>query len=154
MDSSFRWNNFNTRKVTTWTIDKTGSDSAAYGELSDYATGQSSATASSPASDTSSTTGSFTLDAGSNVSGVDFDGYDSGRNVLLDSKDWQSYPPLNKDFWHKNTIDEARRQLNAANGVEIEWHFSTHAAAEAVNRLFKEEGIRITAIVTLPRQWR
>jgi hypothetical protein len=85
------------------------------------------------------------------VNGVRFDGYDASRKTLLDAKDWRNFPPLNKDFWHKATLDEARRQLGAANGTAIEWHFSTQGAADAVAGLFKANGITGIKIVVTPK---
>lgn len=84
------------------------------------------------------------------VDGVNFDGYDSARDVLLDAKDWRGYPPAGQDFWHGGTLDEIMRQLNAADGTPIEWHFSTESARNAVDSLLRQNnlGDAITTVVT------
>lgn len=83
------------------------------------------------------------------VDDVLFDGYDGNRNVLLDAKDWDKYPPANTTFWFQSTLKEAISQIRAAKGMSIEWHFSTQQAKEAVDALFEREGIRgIRTIVT------
>jgi hypothetical protein len=84
------------------------------------------------------------------MNGVLFDGYDPSRAALLDAKDWVNYPPLNTSFWHANALQEARSQVIAANGTAIEYHFSTQAAADAVNGLFKANGIAGIRIVVTP----
>lgn len=81
------------------------------------------------------------------VDGVLFDGYDAQRGVLLDAKDWRGYPPANRSFWHEGTLDEAMRQLRAARGKLIEWHFSTPQAKAAVDALFRAN--RLGGITTI-----
>lgn len=76
-----------------------------------------------------------------NVEGVDFDGYDPARDVLLDAKDWKGFPPLDEDFWHAKTLKEIRGQLAASGDMRIEWHFSTQAAKDAVDELLDEYGM-------------
>ena len=85
------------------------------------------------------------------VDGTLFDGYDAGRKALLDAKDWQSYPPLDEDFWRDGALKEARDQITAANGTAIEWHFSTQAAANVVAALFAATGITGITIVVTPK---
>jgi len=86
-----------------------------------------------------------------NVNGTWFDGYDAQRNVLLDAEDWERYPPLGQDFWQDGTLNEATRQLNAAGGTPIEWHFSTQPAADAVRDLFADRGIEGINVVVTPK---
>ncbi|AAT90091.1 hypothetical protein ATY41_06100 [Leifsonia xyli subsp. xyli] len=74
------------------------------------------------------------------VNGVDFDGYDKTRNVLLDAKDWQKYPPLNQTFWQEGTLEQIGNQIRAANGMRIEWHLSTQAAKDAVDKMLEKQG--------------
>lgn len=78
---------------------------------------------------------------------VAFDGYDSNRNVLLDAKEWDNYPPLDTTFWQSGTLDEATRQLAAAGTTPVEWVFSTQEAADAVADLFAANGIVIDIVV-------
>lgn len=68
-----------------------------------------------------------------------FDGYKDGK--LLDAKDWTEWPPMNKDFWQKRVLDDAVKQLEAAKGTPIEWHFPNGDKAKAVLELLKERNI-------------
>ncbi|WP_338848544.1 DUF6861 domain-containing protein [Massilia sp. W12] len=70
-----------------------------------------------------------------------FDGYDPVRKVLIDAKDWEKFPPLDAEFWKKGILADAMKQIHAADGVPIEWHFSNTAAKSAVNRLFRENEV-------------
>ncbi|MBL8270590.1 TadE/TadG family type IV pilus assembly protein [Steroidobacter sp.] len=66
-----------------------------------------------------------------NVNGVNFDGYDAQRDVLLDAKHWTQECPLGdrcrfeplKQAMADKLVEEARRQLDAtsASGTAIEW---------------------------------
>ena len=69
---------------------------------------------------------------------VRFDGYDAERKVLLDAKDWDGYPPKDTKFWNEDTLRQATRQVGAADGIPIEWHFSTQESLDAVKNLFDE----------------
>jgi hypothetical protein len=69
-----------------------------------------------------------------------FDGYKDGK--LLDAKDWEEWPPANTEFWQRGVLEDARRQLEAAPGTPIEWHFPNEDKARAVRRLFVNSGIR------------
>jgi len=69
-----------------------------------------------------------------------FDGYKDGK--LLDAKDWEQWPPANTEFWQQGVLEDARRQLDAAPGTPIEWHFPNEDKAQAVRRLFINRGIR------------
>jgi hypothetical protein len=83
------------------------------------------------------------------VDGTRFDGYDSQRGVLLDAKDWEGYAPADAGFWHNNALKEVRKQIDAANGTPIEWHFSTQKAKDAVDAMFRNERLsEITTVVT------
>jgi hypothetical protein len=68
-----------------------------------------------------------------------FDGYRNGR--LLDAKDWEEWPPANKNFWREGVLADARKQIAAAKGTPIEWHFSSKDKANAVSELFQDSGI-------------
>ena len=69
-----------------------------------------------------------------------FDGYKHGK--LLDAKDWEQWPPADAKFWRRGVIEDARRQVEAARGTPIEWHFPNEDKARAVREVFDEAGIR------------
>jgi hypothetical protein len=80
-----------------------------------------------------------------------FDGYKNGK--LLDAKDWTEWPPVDKDFWQKGVLDDAVKQLEAAKGTPIEWHFPSEGKAKAVLELFRDRGIEgIDVKVTRKKQ--
>jgi hypothetical protein len=81
------------------------------------------------------------ITGGAWLDGVEFR---NGRPTLIDRKDWAGYPPLGENFWHTKTVEEATRQLNAAQqiGATVEWQFSTQAAADAVEALLGQRAIR------------
>ncbi|HZI06125.1 MAG TPA: Tox-REase-5 domain-containing protein, partial [Archangium sp.] len=41
----------------------------------------------------------------------------------------------------KDLLAQARRQLNAANGTPIQWHFAESEVAELVRRLLREKNL-------------
>jgi hypothetical protein len=92
------------------------------------------------------------------VEGVKFDGYDPERDVLIDAKDWDNpanpWPARDSSgayqIWALDSVKaEARRQLAAANGTAIEWHFPTPEKAEEAQAILDRAGIKgITAVVT------
>ena len=50
----------------------------------------------------------------------------------------------NFQSWFKGAesmVDQAKRQLNAADGAPIQWHFENKVVMEATQKLFKEQGI-------------
>jgi hypothetical protein len=68
-----------------------------------------------------------------------FDGYKHGK--LLDAKDWEQWPPADAKFWRQGVLEDAQRQLSAARGTPIEWHFPNEDKARAVRKLFDDAGI-------------
>jgi RHS repeat-associated protein len=85
--------------------------------------------------------------------GVYFDGIrltETGEAVLLDAK-WG-------DRWYRqvgdlpiaaqDALERAYRQLEAADGLPIEWHVSDPAAERALKQLFYERGISIEVVHT------
>ncbi len=77
---------------------------------------------------------------------VDFDGFKDG--VLLEIKG-PGYKALLEKMYGKewfrgaeDMIDQAKRQLRAANGNPIEWHFAEPEVAALVRRLLQEKSIR------------
>ena len=80
------------------------------------------------------------------VNGVKFDGYKDG--VLIDAKG--SYgnlaDPNTGDFkpfftGQQGIVDQAIRQLNAANGTSINWYFQDYTTYQAFKNLFSGEQI-------------
>lgn len=88
------------------------------------------------------------------VNGVKFDGLVNG--VLVEAK--SSYDGfVNKSgqfsdwFTGKaDLIDQARRQIGAADGAKIEWHFATEKSMNATKDLFAKEGIEGIEFVHSP----
>ncbi len=78
-----------------------------------------------------------------------FDGYKDGK--LLDAKDWSRWPPTDKKFWHQGVVDEATKQVEAANGTPIEWHFPVQEKADIVRELLKTHDIQGIEVVVTPK---
>lgn len=80
---------------------------------------------------------------------VSFDGYDAERGVLLDAKDWKGYPPPGTKFWQEGLSEQARSQIKAANGMPIEWHFSTQESMDITQTFLKKAQLDgITPVLT------
>jgi RHS repeat-associated protein len=81
--------------------------------------------------------------------GVKFDGVrlsEIGEAVLLDAKHWSEGFVLNmvsgkNPGAYADKISDARRQINAADGILIEWHFHNKQAADLWRQALKEEKI-------------
>lgn len=73
---------------------------------------------------------------------IDFDGYDADRNVLLYAKLFRSLRRQPKHWglrgWDGPVINEARRQVRAANGTLVEWHIGLEESAERVRTLLTD----------------
>ncbi|MGW6542748.1 Tox-REase-5 domain-containing protein [Streptomyces massasporeus] len=83
---------------------------------------------------------------------VDFDGWDSSRQTYVEAKfgysnkvrpDGTLEPAQATKF-----VEQARRQLSAANGKPVEWNFSNKAVAEAAEEAFDEAGIGVVVKYT------
>ncbi len=80
-----------------------------------------------------------------NLNGVKFDGIKG--NVLLEAKSsYDNFVSKTGEFysWFKGQaplLDQARRQLKAAEGAIIEWNFSSQKSLEATKKLFKANNI-------------
>ncbi|GAA2286955.1 hypothetical protein GCM10010234_28280 [Streptomyces hawaiiensis] len=83
---------------------------------------------------------------------VDFDGWDSSRQTYVEAKfgysnkvrpDGTLEPAQANKF-----VEQARRQLSAANGKPVEWNFSNKAVAEAAEEAFDEAGIGVVVKYT------
>lgn len=81
------------------------------------------------------------------LNGVKFDGFKGG--VLVDAKSgYQSFVNKKTGVFHdwfngaNSLVDQARRQLGAANGTNIQWYFQNESAMKATQQLFKDNNIR------------
>ena len=86
------------------------------------------------------------------VPDVEFDGWDAGRQTYLEAKNgYEGYlsksskgdltPSAKAEF-----AAEARRQVAAAGGKPVEWHFSNPDVAKAARRAFRDEGLDIRVV--------
>lgn len=88
---------------------------------------------------------------------VEYDGWDAGRQTYLEAKNgYESF--LSKTDTGRLTesgkqtfLTEARRQIEAANGKAIEWHFSNPDVAKAARRAFRDEGLNVKVVYTKPQ---
>ncbi|MBK3571687.1 Tox-REase-5 domain-containing protein, partial [Streptomyces sp. MBT62] len=86
------------------------------------------------------------------VPDVEFDGWDAGRQTYLEAKNgYEGY--LSKSSQGELTasgktefVTEARRQIAAAGGKTIEWHFSNADVAKAARRAFRDEGLDVRVV--------
>lgn len=89
-----------------------------------------------------------------NVNGVNFDGYDANRDVLLDAKHWTQECPLGdrcryeplKQALANSLVEEARRQLDVvrSTGSSIEWRVVDEEMALRISNIL-DEGIDVQA---------
>ncbi|XCW06713.1 Tox-REase-5 domain-containing protein [Streptomyces sp. HUAS MG47] len=85
---------------------------------------------------------------------VDYDGWDSSRNTYLEAKNgYDSFlsKPGKTELTPsgKNTfVTEAKRQVEAARGKPVEWHFSNEEVMKAARKAFREEGLDIKCSYT------
>lgn len=86
---------------------------------------------------------------------MDFDGYDPERNVLLDAKDFNDWPPQGPEFLRRKAIDQltagAQDQLAAAKGTPIEWHVPTEAKANEIQDILNDGGYGAITVVVTPK---
>ena len=73
------------------------------------------------------------------VNGVKFDGLKG--QTLVDAKGYYEYL-LSKGWAQEGLLQQAKRQVSAANGLKIEWHFAEKGAADAVKDLLDKNGIK------------
>ena len=59
-----------------------------------------------------------------------------------------------RDWWNGRFafLDQANRQVTAAKGIPIEWHFAEQRAAEATAKFFSDEGVSAIKIKVTPRR--
>ncbi|WPO78022.1 RHS repeat-associated core domain-containing protein [Flavobacterium sp. KACC 22761] len=89
------------------------------------------------------------------LKGVKFDGFSNG--ILQDAKSGMgnfvdkatgSFKP-----WFtggRKMIEQAERQIGAANGTKIQWFFENKSVMEATQKLFKKEGIKGIELIYKP----
>ena len=77
--------------------------------------------------------------------------YTDKRDVLLDAKDWDDWPPLDRDFGIRSVVKDARRSSDVAKqaGRKLEWHVPTEAKKQQLDEIFEDNpDIEITVVVT------
>ncbi len=84
------------------------------------------------------------------------DGYEPGRNVWLEAKDWNNWPPVDKKFARKvikKDLDALKLQARLAKrkGVGLEVHVPTERKAAELRRLLDNEGILGIKVVVTPK---
>jgi hypothetical protein len=90
---------------------------------------------------------------------VEYDGWDSSRQTFLEAKNGYGTntkfvaPDTGKltPYGRKKFLDEAQRQVDAADGRAIEWHFSNERAANATREEFEKAGLDIEVIWNKPK---
>lgn len=80
-----------------------------------------------------------------------FDGYDPKTDVLLDAKDWDSWP-IDESFAIRAVLKDAQQSSKVAKqvGKKLEWHVPTEAKKQQLDELFKDPDydIDIEVVVT------
>ncbi|MFE0551726.1 Tox-REase-5 domain-containing protein [Streptomyces pilosus] len=89
------------------------------------------------------------------VPDVEFDGWDSSRETFLEAKNgYDSFLTSDRTeltpSGSERLLTEARRQVSAANGKDIEWHFSNEEVADAAREAFENAGLDIEVVHTRP----
>ncbi|MFI8087195.1 Tox-REase-5 domain-containing protein [Streptomyces sp. NPDC086080] len=89
------------------------------------------------------------------VPDVEFDGWDSSRDTFLEAKNgYDSYLASDRTeltpSGRERLLTEARRQVSAANGKGIEWHFSNEEVADAARDAFEDAGLDIEVVHSAP----
>jgi hypothetical protein len=91
---------------------------------------------------------------------VDFDGFNG--NALLDAKEhYEDFIEPSTGDWEwwftgdKEMVNRARRQVEAAQGAPIEWHFNEKVPAQRVKKLFSDKGIEGIEVIydPMPADW-
>ncbi|WNG57416.1 hypothetical protein F0U59_23595 [Archangium gephyra] len=91
----------------------------------------------------------YSVPANTKSGKVLFDGYKDGK--LLDAKDWNKWPIPDKDFSTQSVLSDARKQVQAAKGVPIEWHVSDKGSADLVRSIFKESNLKGIKVIHTPK---
>jgi len=91
------------------------------------------------------------------LNNVKFDGV-TKDSVLLDAKSgMKNFVGEDGNFksWLKgadNMVDQANKQLKAADGAPIQWHFEDKSVMEATQNLFKKNDIEGIELIYTPRK--
>ncbi|GHH90090.1 Tox-REase-5 domain-containing protein [Streptomyces capillispiralis] len=89
------------------------------------------------------------------VPDVEFDGWDSSRRTYLEAKNgYDSFLGADRTeltpSGRERLLTEARRQVEAARGKDVEWHFSNEEVADAARDAFEDAGLDIEVVHTDP----
>ncbi|MEU9355116.1 Tox-REase-5 domain-containing protein [Streptomyces griseoloalbus] len=89
------------------------------------------------------------------VPDVEFDGWDSSRQTYLEAKNgYDSFLGADRTeltpSGRERLLTEARRQVEAARGKDVEWHFSNEEVADAARDAFEDAGLDIEVVHTNP----
>ncbi|MBQ1094071.1 Tox-REase-5 domain-containing protein [Streptomyces sp. B93] len=89
------------------------------------------------------------------VPDVEFDGWDSARGTYLEAKNgYDSFLTVDRTeltpSGRERLLTEARRQVEAARGKDVEWHFSNEEVADAARDAFEDAGLDIEVVHTRP----
>ncbi|MGY6023117.1 Tox-REase-5 domain-containing protein [Streptomyces spinosirectus] len=83
---------------------------------------------------------------------VDFDGWDSARQTYVEAKfGYGKQVARDGTLVRKQAdkfIEQARRQLRAANGKPVEWNFSNEKVAKAAQRAFRQARVNVVVKYT------
>ena len=93
---------------------------------------------------------------GKKSGGTKFDGFKDG--VLLEAKGpgyAEFFEGLDPKHWFehsgaKGLVDQAERQIAAANGLPIRWHVAEKKAADAIRKLFRDAEVEGVEVVHTP----
>ena len=91
------------------------------------------------------------------LNGVRFDGCNESDGTMLEAKGPGYLKPLRKPFkypWLRmqdQMLKQASRQVAAAGGRPIEWHFAEEGVADFMRTLFTKRGFKISVIYTPSR---
>jgi hypothetical protein len=91
------------------------------------------------------------------VPDVEFDGWDSSRQTYLEAKNgYDSFLSADRTdltpSGRERLLTEARRQVEAARGRDVEWHFSNEEVADAARDAFEDAGLDIEVVHTDPER--
>jgi len=85
------------------------------------------------------------------------DGYHPGRNVWIEAKDWDNWPPLDGNFGNRVIKKELKTlklqaELARRNGVGLEVHVPTEEKARELRNLFRRNReLRSVNVVVTPK---
>ena len=83
--------------------------------------------------------------------GVEFDGFDEIAGVFLEAKGQRFEKLFDEKFGPAiiaSQMKQATRQLKAAGGIPVRWHFAEKEAANRIRKIFKRNGINVDVVHT------